>query len=84
VLASQLSTLANCSLVLLLQRNFDHKQVEEVCPLVVRLVIGLVVEASFQLGLLSARTILGPKIGKTVQLGWTILDRDLRDEQPLW
>jgi len=32
----------------------------------VRLVIGLVVEAFFQLGSLSAGTILGPGIGKTI------------------
>ena len=35
----------------------------------VKLVIGLVVEASFQLGSLFAETILGPKTSKTVWPG---------------
>jgi len=83
VLASQLSTLANCSLVLLLRWGFDHEWVEEVGLLAVKLVIGLA-GASFQLGLLSAETILGPGTGKTVQTGWIVLERDLRDERPLW
>ena len=54
------------SLELLLQRSLDHEQVEEVGLLAVKLVIRLVVGTSFQLGSLSARTILGPEIGKTV------------------
>ena len=58
MLASRLSTLASCSLVLSLQQNFDHEQVEEVGLLAVKLVIGLVVGASSQLGSLSTRTIL--------------------------
>jgi len=74
VLASQLSTLANCSLVLSLQWSFDHEQVEEV---------GLLAGASSQLGSLSAGTILGPGTGKTVQAGWIVLEGDLRDKWPL-
>ena len=62
VLASWLSMLANCSLVLLLQWDFDHERVEEVGLLVVLLVIGLVVGASSQLELLSTGMIL-VKIG---------------------
>ena len=50
VFISQPSTLANCSLVLLLWQGFDHKQVEEVSLLDVRLVTELVVRASSQLG----------------------------------
>jgi len=84
VLASQLSTSANCSLVLLLWQSFDCEQVEDVGLLaVVVLVIGLV-GASSQLGLLSTVMILGPGTGETVQLGWIVLKGDLRDEQPLW
>ena len=66
MLASQPSTLASCSLVLLLRQGFDHEQVEEVGLLAVKLVIGLVVRASSQLGSLSAGIILGPGTGKTV------------------
>ena len=66
VLASQLSTLASCSLVLLLRQGLDHERVEEVGLLAAKLVIGLVVEASSQLELLSAGIILGPGTGKTV------------------
>jgi len=47
IFASWLSMLANCSLILLLQWSFDYKWVEEVGLLDVRLVIGLVVGASF-------------------------------------
>jgi len=83
MLASQLSTSASCSLVLLLQQGFDCEQVEEVGLLAVKLVIGLVVGASFQLGLLSAGTILGPETGETVWPGWIVLEGDLRDEWPL-
>ena len=39
--------------------------------------------AFFQLELLSAEMILGLEIGKAVQPGWIILDRDLRDDQSL-
>jgi len=61
----------------------DCEQVEEVGLLAVKLVIGLVVGASSQLGSLSAGTILGPETGKTVQAGWIVLKRDLGDEWPL-
>ena len=46
VLASWLSTLANCSLVLSLQYRFNHEWVKEVGLLAVKLVIGLVAGAS--------------------------------------
>ena len=84
VLASQLSTLASCSLVLLLWRGFDYEQVEEVGLLAVKLVIGLVVGASSQLESLSAGMILGPGTGETIQLGWIVLKGDLGNEWPLW
>jgi len=85
VWASRPSTSANCSLVLSLWRGFDYEQVEDVGLLaILLLVIGLVVEASSQLGSLSARTILGPGTGKTVQVGWIVLEGDLGDERPLW
>ena len=74
---------ANYSLVFLLRRGFDCEQVEEVGLLAVKLVLGLVVKASSQLGSLSAGTILGPGTGKTVQLGWIVLEGDLRNERPL-
>ena len=45
--ASQPSMSANCSLVLSLWQDFDHEWVEEVGLLAVRLVIGLIAEASF-------------------------------------
>ena len=48
------------------------------------LVIGLVVETSSQLGLLSAGMILEPETGETVWVGWFVLEGDLGDEQPLW
>ena len=67
MLASQPSTSANCSLVLLLQQSFDYEQVEGVGLLaIVVLVIGLA-GASSQLGLLSAGMILGPGTGKTIR-----------------
>jgi len=84
VLASQLSTLANCSLVLSLQRGFDHEWVEDMGSLAILLLVLGLVGASSQLGSLSAGTILGPGTGKTVQAGWIVLEEDLRDEQPLW
>ena len=69
MLTSWSSTLVNCSLVLLLQWGLDCKQVKDVGLLAVLvLVIGLA-GAFSQLGLLSAEMILGPEIGKTVQLG---------------
>jgi len=84
VLASLPSTLANCSLVLSLQRDFDRERVEDMGLLaILLLVIELVVGASSQLGSLSAVTILGPGTGKTVWAGWIVLEGDLRDEWPL-
>ena len=83
VLASRPSTLANCSLVFSLRQDFDHERVKEVGLLAVKLVLGLVVGASSQLGSLSAGTILGLGTGKTVRLGWIVLEEDLRDEWPL-
>ena len=74
MLACRPSTSANCSLVFLLQRGFDYEQVEEVGLLAVKLVLGLVVGASSQLGSLSTGTILGPGTGKTVWPGWIVLD----------
>ena len=67
VLASRPSTLANCSLVFSLWQGFDHEQVEEVGLLAVKLVLGLVVGASSQLGLLFTETILGLGTGEAVQ-----------------
>ena len=46
VLVSQLSTLANCSLVLSLQWGFNYEWLKEVGLLAVKLVIGLVVGTS--------------------------------------
>ena len=82
VLASRPSTSANCSLVFSLRQSFDHERVEEVGLLAAKLVLGLVVGASSQLGSLSAGMILGPGTDKTVQPGWIVLEGDLRDEQP--
>ena len=84
VLASRPSTSASCSLVLLLQWSLDHEQVEEVGLLAAKLVIGLVVGASSQLGSLSTGMILGPGTGETVSPGWIVLEGDLRDEWPCW
>ena len=69
VLASWLSTSANCSLVLLFWRGLDHERVEDVGLLAILLLVLRLAGASSQLGLLFARTILGPKTGKTVQPG---------------
>ena len=82
VLASRPSISANCSLVFSLRRGFDRERVEEVGLLAAKLVLGLVVGASSQLGSLSAGTILGPGTGETVWAGWIILEGDLRDERP--
>ena len=82
MLASQPSTSASCSLVLLLQWGFDCERVEEVGLLAAKLVLGLVVGASSQLGSLSAGMILGPGTGETVRVGWIVLEGDLGDEQP--
>jgi len=83
VLASQPSTLANYSLVLLLRRGFDHERVENMDLLAILLLVLGLAGASSQLGSLSTRVILEPGIGKTVWPGWIVLERDLRDEWPL-
>ena len=83
MLASQPSISASCLLVLSLQRGLDRERVEKVGLLAIKLVIGLVVEASSQLGSLSAGTILGPGTDETVQPGWIVLEGDLGDEWPL-
>ena len=64
--------------------GFDREQVEDVGLLVAKLVLGLVVGASSQLGSLSAGMIFGPRTGKAIWSGWIVLDGDLRDDQPLW
>ena len=84
VLASQPSTSANWSLVFSLRWSFDREWVEEVSLLAAKLVLGLVVGASSQLGSLSAGMILGPGTDETVQAGWIVLEEDLGDEQPCW
>jgi len=84
VLASRLSTLANCSLVLLLWWGFDYERVEDVGLLVILLLVLGLAGASSQLGSLSAGMILGPGTGETIWPGWIVLEGDLRDEQPLW
>ncbi len=61
----------------------NYERVEKVGLLAVKLVIGLVVEVSSQLGLLSTGMILGPGTGKTVWPGWIVLEGDLRDEWSL-
>ena len=58
----------------------DCERVEEVGLLAAKLVIGLVVGASFQFGSLSAGMILGPRTGEAVQAGWIVLEGDLRNE----
>ena len=82
VLASRPSTSANCSLVLSLRWGFDRERVEDMGLLVAKLVLGLVVGASSQLGSLSTGTILGPGTGETVRAGWVVLEGDLGDERP--
>ena len=82
MLASRPSTSANCSLVFSLRQGFDYERVEEVGLLAVKLVLELVVGASFQLGSLSAEMILGPGTGEIVWPGWIVLEGDLRDERP--
>ncbi len=68
MLASQPSTSASCSLVLVLslRRGLDHEQVEEVGLLAAKLVLGLVVGASSQLESLSAGMILGPGTSEAI------------------
>ena len=81
VLASRPSTSANCLLELSLRWGFDRERVEDVGLLAVKLVLGLVVGASSQLGSLSTGTILGPGTGETVRAGWIVLEGDLGDER---
>ena len=69
VLVSQLSTLANCSLVLSLQQGLDCKWLEDISLLAVKLVIGLIVEASSQLESLSTGMILRPGTGEAIWPG---------------
>ena len=83
MLASWPSTSANYLLVLLLQRSFDHKQVEDMGLLAILLLVLGLAGASSQLGSLSTGTILGPGTGKTVQAGWIVLEGDLRNERSL-
>jgi len=84
VLTSQPSTLANCSLVLLLRRGFDYERVENVDLLAILLLVLGLVGASSQLGSLSTGTILEPGTDETVQPDWIVLEGDLGDEWPLW
>ena len=84
VLASQPSTLANCSLVLLLQWSLDYEWVEDVGLLAILLLVIGLVGASSQLESLSTEIILGLGTGETVWPGWIVLKGDLRDEWPLW
>ena len=84
VLASRLSTSANCSLVLSLWWGFDRERVEDVGLLAILLLVLGLAGASSQLGSLSAGTILGPGTGKTVWAGWIVLEGDLGDEWPRW
>ena len=67
MLASWLSTLANCSLVLSLQQDLDCEQVEDVGLLAILLLVLGLVGVSSQLELMSAGMILGPGTGETVQ-----------------
>ena len=69
MLANWPSTSANCLLVLLLRQGFDHKQVEDVSLLAILLLVLGLVEASSQLGSLSAGMILGLRTGETVWPG---------------
>ena len=84
VLASWPSTLANCSLVLSLQWYFDCEWVEDICLLVILLLVLGLAGASSQLGSLSTETILRLGTGKTVWAGWIVLEGDLGDERPCW
>ena len=66
VLVDWPSISANCLLVLSLWWGLDHEWVEDIGLLAIKLVIGLVVEVSFQLGSLSVGMILGLGIGKVI------------------
>jgi len=80
VLASWPSTSANCLLILSLQQDFNYERVEDVGLLAILLLVLKLVKSSSQLESLSAGTILGPGTGKTVQLGWIVLEENLGDE----
>ena len=69
MLASWLSTLANCSLVFSFQQGFDYEQVEEVNLLAILLLVIESARASSKLGSLSTGTILRLGTSKTIQLG---------------
>ena len=69
MLASWLSTLANCSLVFSLQQGFDCEQVEKVDLLAILLLVIELAEASSKLGSLFTGTILRLGTSKTIQLG---------------
>jgi len=84
VLASQPSTLANCSLVLSLWQGLDYERVEGMGLLAILLLVLGLMGASSQLGSLSTGTILGLGTSKTVWPDWIVLEGDLRDEWPLW
>ena len=84
MLVSQPSTLANCSLVLSLQQDFDCERVEDVGLLVILLLVLRLAGASSQLGSLSAGTILGLGTGETVQPGWIVLEGDCYETLWTW
>ena len=84
VFTSWLSTLANCSLVLLFWWGIDYEWVVEVGLLDVKLVVKLIARASSPWGLLSVGMILRPETGETIWLGWIVQNRDLGDDWPLW
>jgi len=69
MLASWLSTLANCSLVFSLQQGFDCEQVEKVDLLAILLLVIKLAGASSKLGSLFTGTILRLGTSKTIQLG---------------
>jgi len=58
--------------------------VKNISLLAVKLVLGLVAGVSSQLISLFVRTILGPGTGKTVWPDWIVLDRNFRNNWPLW
>ena len=68
MLASWLSTLANCSLVFSLQQGFDCEQVEKVDLLAILLLVIELAGASSKLGSLFTGTILRLGTSKTIQL----------------
>ena len=68
MLASWLSTLANCSLVFSLQQGFDCEQEEKVDLLAILLLVIELAGASSKLGSLFTGTILRLGTSKTIQL----------------